>query len=283
MKRRIAACLFAVAVIAASARGASTTQPTTDDATTYVLTDDQLAAGPHHTRNAELFSRGIDGFNLAVLRGIDKAQSTALDGGGYFVGVKATPAESPIGYPLNLFCKPLLAPPRTTSYCSGSSYTAFIEALNLICPDGGSRISPDRLEAMRMQEPDGGRREDGVKFWGHWNDDGPGCQYALVQYSQMGREIAPKHARPGDFMNINWKSGLGHSTVFLGWKIAADGSKSVLYWASQKGTNGLGDQLSSVDKIASVKIVRLTDPDKLFTFDPATTVNRKVPGDKIDW
>ena len=38
-----------------------------------------------------------------------------------------------------------------------------------------------------------------------------------------------------------------------------------------------------VDKIVSVKIVRLTNPDKVFTFDPAMSVNRKVPGDKIDW
>src|SRR5207253_9122527 len=140
--------------------------------------------------------------------------------------------ESPIGYPLALFGKPLLAPPRTTSYCSGSSYTAFIEALNLLygkegADDGAARLSPDRLEALRMQEPDGGRREDGVKFWGHWNDDGPGCHYALVQYAHMAQEIDPKRARPGDFMNINWKSGLGHSTVFLGYVVDDDGRKSV--------------------------------------------------------
>ena len=66
-------------------------------------TADQLKAGAHHTRHAELFSRGIDGFNLLVLAAVDKVQSTAPDGGGYFVGVKAKPAESPIGYPLRLF------------------------------------------------------------------------------------------------------------------------------------------------------------------------------------
>src|SRR5204862_294184 len=121
--------------------------------------------------------------------------------------------------------------------------------------DSAPALSPARLEAMRMQEPDGGRREDGVKFWGHWNDDGPGCQFALVQYAHMAQQIDSKRARPGDFMNINWKSGLGHSTVFLGYVIGDDGRKSVMYWASQKGTNGLGDQVSSIDKIKSVKIV----------------------------
>src|SRR5439155_25430026 len=151
------------------------TQPTSDDGTPYVLSAAQHSAGAHHTRHAELFSRGVDGINLLVLRDIDKDQSTAPAGGGYFVGVKAQPPESPIGYPLALFGKPLLAPPRTTSYCSGSSYTACIEAMNLLyADDSPSRLSADRFEAMRMQEPDGGRREDGVKFWGHWNADGPG-------------------------------------------------------------------------------------------------------------
>src|SRR4051812_34133756 len=104
MTRKIAACLFAIILIAhlATAHGASTTQPTRDDGTPYLLIDDQLTAGAHHTRHAELFSRGIDGINLFVLRGIDKVQSTAPDGGGYFIGIKATPTESPIGYPLAL-------------------------------------------------------------------------------------------------------------------------------------------------------------------------------------
>jgi hypothetical protein len=213
--------MLAVTLFAISASAASTTQPTTDDGTRYLLTDDQLHAGAHHTRHAELFARGVDGFDLLVLQAIDKVQATAPDGGGYFIGVKAKPTESPIGYPLALLSQPLLDPPRKTSYCSGSTYSAFIEALNLILPADTTKLTPERAEAMRMQEPDGGRREDGVKFWGHWNDDGPGCQYALVQYAKMGVELEPIHARPGDFLNINWKTGNGHSVVFLGWHIDA--------------------------------------------------------------
>jgi hypothetical protein len=122
-----------------------------------------------------------------------------------------------------------------------------------------------------------------VKFWGHWNDDGPGSQYALVQYSGAGEEITPQHARPGDFMNINWTSGLGHSVVFLGWYKDDGRKKHVLYWSSQKGTNGLGDQMSALEKIKSVKIVRLMHPENLLTFDISAPVNRKVAGDSIDW
>jgi hypothetical protein len=254
-----------------------------DPGTWCILTESQTSAGAHHTRHAELFGNDIPKNNLAVLQGIDKVQASAMDGGGYFVGVKAQPPESPIGYELKLFDKSLLSPPRKTSYCSGSSYSAFIEALNILLPDGAKKMSDDRLESLRMQEPDGSRREDGVKFWGHWNDDGFGSQFALVQYSGAGIEVKPKDARPGDFMNISWKSGLGHSVVFLGFYKDKDGTKKILYWASQKGTNGLGDQTSAIDKIKEVKIVRLVDPQKLFSFDPATKVDRTVPGDKIDW
>jgi len=289
---------IALLMIVSVAQAGTTTQPTIDDGGPYVLRADQLEAGAHHTKHAELFGRGVDGFNLLVLRAVDKVQASAPDGGGYFIGVKANPPESPIGYELKLWDHSLLKPPRTTSYCSGSSYAAFIESMNLLFPDGrdiympplhnpaktaGHTMDPDRVDALRMQEPDGGRREDGVKFWGHWNDDGPGCQYALVQYAKMGEEIEPKRARPGDFMNINWKSGAGHSTVFLGYAVDADGKKSVRYWASQKGTNGLGDQTSALEKIRSVKIVRLTKPQSIFFFDPEAPVNRQVSGDPIDW
>jgi hypothetical protein len=249
-----------------------------------VLPSNEIVKDSHHTRHAEAYGKYAVGYGLQVLKGVDAVQSSAMDGGGYFVGVKAKPPESPIGYGLKLFGTPLLAPPRTTSYCSGASYSAFIEAMNLIVADKSKSLSPDRAESLRMQEPDGGRREDGVKFWGHWNDDGPGTQYALVQYAGMGKVIPAEEARPGDFANISWTSGLGHSVVFLGFvKDDATGEKRILYWSSQKGTNGLGDQSSPLSKVKSVVFTRLTDPDKIFTFDVNAKVDRKVAGQKIDW
>jgi hypothetical protein len=264
---------------------------TTDDGTWFVLKKEQLPDDAQHTDHLDRYGKDIGGYNRLVLGGIDKAQASAMDGGGYFIGIKADPPESPMGYALSLMDRPLLDPPRSTSYCSGATYTAFIEALNLryleTTPEAddtqATELDPVRTEAMRMQEPDGGRREDGIKFWGHWNDDGFGSQFALVQYAQMGEAITPNRARPGDFMNISWTNGGGHSVVFLGWHKDAEGGKHLLYWSSQKGTNGMGDQLVSLDRIRKVKIVRLTDPDRLFTFDPAQEVSHKVPGDPIDW
>src|SRR6478672_10375892 len=104
-----------------TASAAPSTRPTVDDGSSHLLDDAQASAPPHHVRHAELYARGIDGINVLVLRAIDTVQATAMDGGGYFIGVKARPAESPIGYPLKLLGHPMLDPPRKSSYCSGTS------------------------------------------------------------------------------------------------------------------------------------------------------------------
>jgi hypothetical protein len=246
----------------------------------YLAPASLLEQGPHHGRHYELLASDAPGYNSSVLKGIDRVQETAPDGGGYFVGVHAVPAESPVGYGIDLLGQPLLEPPRKTSYCSGSTYAAFIEALNDICNSKGINPSPERFEAMRMQEPDGSRREDRIKAWGWWNADGFGSDFALVQYLRMGKRVKPEDARPGDFMNISWKNGLGHSVVFLGWVKDESRGPGVLYWASQKGTNGFGDQFSLLSKIKDLCVVRLTNPKGLSTFNPSAKVDASVKGDQ---
>lgn len=254
---------------------------TTDNGKWLFIDTTDIPAAKQHLRHEAIFGKYVNGFNVLVLKAVDVVQSHAMDGGGYFTGMKAKPTESPIGYEVKLFGKSLLDPPRTTSYCSGSSYGVLIETMNFIFPVGGSKISPDRYESLRMQEPDGSRREDQIKFWGKWNDDGWGTQYALVQYSGMGEEIPPERARPGDFANIAWTSGLGHSVVFLGWFKKND-QLGMVFWSSQKSTNGYGDvAMCPLSKVKSVKIVRLTHPERVFTFDIQKTVNRDILGDAI--
>lgn len=248
----------------------------------YLLNKKDLSEEKHHTRHAEIFGKYVEGINYKVLQAIDVVQATAPDGGGYFANIKADPPESPIGYELKLFGRSLLNPPRTTSYCSGASYAAFIETINLHFIDVNPELSYERYEALRMQEEDGGRREDRIKYWGKWNDDGYGCNYALVQYSEMGIDIKPEDALPGDFVNIIWKSGGGHSVVFLGWYKDEDSALNLVYWSSQKSTNGLGDVVVPIEKIKNVKFVRVTKPDKIFTFNPLTEIDRKISADVIN-
>lgn len=235
-------------------------------------------SGQHRQDHLQQLGERAPGYNAFVLQAIDKVQASAPEGGGYFTGVQAVPAESPIGYPLSLFGKPLLVPPRTTSYCSGSSYAVLIEALNRIYPDGLA-MSSERFEALRMQEPDGSRREDGVKAWGWWNADGYGCHYCLVQYLGLAQVVPPEQARPGDFLNINWKTGIGHSVVFLGYSLDSEQRLQVSYFSSQASTSGLADHTVLADKIQDVKFVRLTRPENLSVFEPDAAVDRQVSPD----
>ena len=247
----------------------------------YLLSATQSSISVHNIQHLELFGKDAVGFNAAILKGIDKVQSTAMDGGGYFIGVKADPPECPVGYNLCLLGKPLLTPTRTTSYCSGSSFAAFVEGMNTLLD--GRTLEDEKHEAVRMQEPDGKRREDGVKFWGWWNADGYGNHFALVQYSGIGTQIKAADARPGDFMNISWKSGLGHSVVFLGWQNTQDGKPALRVWSSQKSTNGFGDLVAALDTIKEVLVVRITDPFKIFSLDPMSKVDTKLAmGESLD-
>ncbi len=257
-------------------------QPTKNSDGWFLLKKTEISLPVHNTKHYQTFGKYVNGYNVLVLKAIDSVQSKFPDGGGYFIGIHAKPAESPIGYELKLFGKSLLVPPRKSSYCSGSTYTVFIETLNEIFKIKNKTLSPERFEALRMQEPDGGRREDFVKFWGNWNADGPGDDYAMVQYSRMGKRVKPRNALPGDFMNINWKSGGGHSVIFLGWYKNEKDSNFVYFWSSQPSTNGLGDKLSPLSKIKSVVIVRLTNPENLFRFDVNKKINKKVKADIID-
>lgn len=280
----VRAILLSVIVITIACQKKSThSVATKDDGTRFLLSASDLSAGTYHTRHAEIFGKKITGYNLAILRGIDNVQTTADSGGGYFAGIHALPAESPVGYPLQLFGKPLLNPARKTSYCSGSSYAAFIEGMDILFKNRSQKLDSLHYEALRMQEADGGRREDHVKFWGWWNADGFGNDFALIQYAKMGRRIKPVQARPGDFMNISWKKGGGHSVVFLGWYQSADSTKNVVYWSSQKSTNGFGDAVVPISRIKEVLVVRLTNPEHLFDFNPRNQPQNDTKGDRISW
>lgn len=245
-----------------------------------------------HFEHLRRFGQGLPIPNQLVLKAVDSIQSRIPEGGGYFIGVRADPPECPIGLPLQILGRPLLTPTRPTSYCSGASYAALIEALNFYfegdsslvpaVPPSSITLTDEQIEAIRMQEPDGGRREDMVKLWGWWNADGPGSLYALTGFSQMGQRVSPAEALPGDFCNINWVKGPGHSVVFLGWENTTEGAPGMRFWSSQKSTNGLSDLTVPLSSIDGVVFTRLTTPSALQQLDPTRQLSReKIQYDKI--
>lgn len=235
----------------------------------------------HHTQHAEIYGRQVPPLNRTVLAAVDRVQATAMDGGGYFIGVKAKPPECAYGTAIRFNGWCMGYPARTTSFCSGSSYAVFLETLCSYDKAQPLWLSGAQVEALRTQEMDGSRREDKVKFWGWWNADGPGCYYALCAYTYAGVRMNPSDALAGDFVNIDWKSGLGHSVVFLSWE-SRDGVKGMRVWSSQVSTNGYGDLWTPLDRISSVVVVRLAHPEALKRLDPTKVMETpRVTGDHL--
>jgi hypothetical protein len=71
--------------------------------------------------------------------------------------------------------------------------------------------------------------------------------------------------------------------VFLGWCLNPAGEKCVMFWSSQKSTNGYGDKISRLSTVKDVVVVRLTHPNRLYTFDPKQTIDHSVLGDTVNW
>jgi hypothetical protein len=220
-------------------------------------------------------------FNGAILAEVQKMQRMLPNGGGYFMGIKADPMECPIGLPIEFCGRPLLTPTRPTSYCSGVTYALFLSVIEKAVQENRWVLTQGQVEALRLQEPDGGRREDEVKLWGWWNADGPGSLYALTFVTSMGVRVAPKEAQPGDFLNINWAKGGGHSAVFLGWVPTPDGKPGMKFWGSQSSTNGVGEVVVSQESMSGLVITRLTRPAGILSLDPSINLKRpRVEYDK---
>ena len=121
---RISICVKAALVclcLSTSLVTAQIREATKDDGQWLFVDTADVPTVKQHLNHEAMFKKYVQGYNAAVLKAVDIVQSHAMDGGGYFTGISAKPTESPIGYQLYLFQKPLLDPPRTTSYCSGSS------------------------------------------------------------------------------------------------------------------------------------------------------------------
>jgi len=139
--------------------------PTIDNGEWFFLHKSDLRKGPHHTKHARIFGKYGRGYNYYILKGIDKVQAHAPEGGEYFTSLKARQPESPIGYELKIFGKSLIVPPRRSSYSSGATYGAFIEAMNIMYGRGGhDSLDFEHYEALRMQEIGGGKKEKASNF-----------------------------------------------------------------------------------------------------------------------
>ena len=176
---------------------------------------------------------------------------------------------------------------RRSSYCSGATYTAFI---NLAERAGAFRqMNPSQLENFKTD------KRDNYGFWGLWNNNYGGVADAN-RYIKFGKNISSfSSACAGDIVKFSRKSytytyrakvrnrktgrtsyvtrtgkkgGGGHSVVFLGYE---DGL--VYYWSSNKTTGGYGITCEAASKIEKTNIVRVTNPENLANVRPYSKQN----------
>lgn len=224
---------------------------------------------PHNTDHYFNYANDTVGYNRQILQAMDKVMAIRPDGGGYYTGI----GDSPVGYSLALNGYNLINPIKNSSYCSGATYTVFIEALNLINSNYINQMNSSQLDAVRMQRADGTPRPDNELLWGLWNNDFWGVADAMVAFANVGQVIPPYAARPGDFLKIQWTKSSGHFVIFLGWIKGANGLPvGVRYWSSNTGTNGYGESEHSISSIYALLPVRLTNPDNIVTIDPQKAV-----------
>ena len=67
------------------------------------------------------------------------------------------------------------------------------------------------------------------------------CAYALEKLG-IGKPVAIKDAKPGDFLQLWRTNKSGHSVVFLDWITDAGRPIGVKYRSTQTSTNGIGDR-----------------------------------------
>lgn len=151
----------------------------------------------------------------------------------------------------------------TPSYCSGATYLVFLKAVAALRAQGRlTGVDGPALEALLVR----GQR-DGEGVWGRWNANGPGTA-RLFHELRLGRNFTRfEDALPGDFLKVFWtpavgKKERGHSVVFLGREVGADGAEAVRFWSSNQGS-GYGVKVVPRAKIAHAIFSRLERPESL--------------------
>lgn len=246
----------------------------------FMLNSVQASLPAKHTRHHEMYGKHASGDGAWVLKGIDEAQKRAPRKDDWWVGVKAVPLESPVGFELSLWGRVLFSPQRPTSFCSGATYAALMLGLQKQYPEDPG-LTPDAHESLRQTEADGSRRHDQIGFWGVWNGSGAGLYWALTDLTGAGVSVPASQLRPGDFVQIYWSSTRGHSAVFLGWHQSRDGSRFMRIWSSQEGTSGMGDWNVPITRISRLVGARLTEGIRILAAPVGVFPYSGPIGDKV--
>jgi hypothetical protein len=143
--------------------------------------------------------------------------------------------------------KTLLAKSKAT-YCSGFTFAVAMKAAT-----ERGLLKNKTIEQVRGFQKDwyGATKESGETQ----------CAYALEKLG-IGKQVAIKDAKPGDFLQLWRTNKSGHSVVFLDW--VTDGGRPIglKYRSTQTSTKGIGDRTEYFTGIPGKK--GAVDPRRLY-------------------
>lgn len=198
--------------------------------------------------------------NEPVIRAVEKMPKR----GGYSTGSHASYSLSKAikVYSTGLKVSPHKAKP---SYCSGATYLALLEMVEVAQQRGDFQLSEAEALALLVYG-----QADGVGVWGRWNANGPGAA-KLVHDLGMGINFESySKAQPGDFMKIFWtdeigKREFGHLVVYLG-SYQQGGIDYVRFWSSNKPA-GYGVKSVPKEAVKWAIFTRITNLRKIKAVD----------------
>ena len=117
-------------------------------------------------------------------------------------------------------------------HCSGLTFEVWWTALEQAGPPDW--LTPQDLLALKER-------------WYVRDGDERGLAAALIELG-LGQPVTDwRHLRPGDLLQYWRNSGRGHSAVFLGYRLNADGRpRSMIAWSAQSSSEGVGRRYVSV-------------------------------------
>ena len=148
------------------------------------------------------------------------------------------------------------------SFCSGATYLVFLSVLEELNSKGQLEFEPGVIENLLVR----GQR-DGVGVWGRWNANGPGTARLFRELDLGENFVSIEEAKPGDFLKIFWNDQIGskefgHSVIYLGHGLNAEGIDLVQYWSSNK-KGGYGFAEVPRSKIKRMLFSRLSHPEHI--------------------
>ena len=163
------------------------------------------------------------------------------DGGGYEWKGTGVPED------VRFNDKVILAKGKAT-YCSGFTFAVAMKA----AAERGllKNKTTDQVQAFQ-KEWYGATKESGETQ----------CAHAIEKFG-VGKSVAIKDAKPGDFLQLWRTNKSGHSVVFLEWVTDAGRPIGVKYRSTQTSTKGIGDRTEYFTGVPGKK--GSVDPKRLY-------------------